>query len=101
MKLELILILYFISFISSKERKKIYLREEIPEEPILRQSEIEYTNNNNVFELKSDYIITQIGWTKKDEYKYNHLLGIFEGANDPSFSDAIPIAMIKEQYLFI
>ena len=99
MKLELILILSlcFINFISSKERKRFNLREEIPEEPILRLSEIEYTNNNNVFELKSNSIITQIGWTKRSEYKYNHLLGIFEGANDPSFSDAIPIAMIKEQ----
>ena len=26
----------------------------------------------------------------------NYLLGIFEGANDPSFSDSVPLSMIKE-----
>ena len=60
-------------------------------------SEIEYTNNNGIIEIKSEHIITQIGWTKREEYKYNYLLGIFEGANDQSFSDAVPIAMIREQ----
>ena len=59
-------------------------------------SEIEYSDNNGVFEIKSDSVITQISWTKKDSYKYNYLLGIFEGANDSSFSDAVPIAIIKE-----
>jgi len=63
----------------------------------LKLSEIEYTNNNGIIEIKSEDIITQIGWTKREEYKYNYLLGIFEGANDQSFSDAVPIAMIREQ----
>ena len=63
-------------------------------------SEIEYTSNNGVFEIKSDSVITQISWTKKDNYKYNYLLGIFEGASDSSFSDAVPIAVIKEKGSF-
>lgn len=44
-------------------------------------SEIEYINRNNYLELKSDYIITKISWTKmeKEKYKSNYLLGIFEG----------------------
>ena len=68
----------------------------------LRQdaSEIEYTSNNGVFEIKSDSVVTQISWTKKDNYKYNYLLGIFEGASDSSFSDAVPIAIIKEKGSF-
>ena len=64
---------------------------EINEEPILKLSE-----NNNIIQIESGYIIKQISWTKKEANIYNYLLGIFEGANDPSFSDAIPIAMIKD-----
>ena len=60
-------------------------------------SEIEFTSNNDYFELKGENVISQISWTKSGDYKYNYLLGIFEGANDPSFFDAIPIAMIKEE----
>ena len=59
--------------------------------------EIKYSINSNIIELESDYIITKISWTKREDYKFNYLLGIFEGSNDPSFSDAVPIAMIKEQ----
>jgi hypothetical protein len=46
--------------------------------------------------LESDYIITKISWTKREDYKFNNLLGIFEGSNDPSFCDGVPLAMIKE-----
>jgi len=72
-------------------------REEV--EPILKLSENE-PFNNNIIELESDFIITQIKWTKNEDYDLNYLLGIFEGANDPSFSDAVPLAMIKEQGKF-
>ena len=63
----------------------------------LKLSEIEYTNNNGIIEIKSEDIITQIGWTKREEYKYNYLLGIFEGANVQSCSDAVPIVMLRAQ----
>ena len=60
--------------------------------------EIEYTiKDDKTMELNSNYIITKIAWTKKEDNKLNYLLGVFEIANDPSFSDAIPIAMIKDQ----
>lgn len=68
-------------------------------EPVLKLSENE-PFNNNIIELESDFIITQIKWTKHEDYDLNYLLGIFEGANDPSFSDAVPLAMIKEQGKF-
>ena len=51
---------------------------------------------NNIIELESNYIITKISWIKRENYKFNYLLGVFEGANDPDFKDAIPIGIIKE-----
>jgi hypothetical protein len=59
--------------------------------------EISFTMNNNIFEFDSLYIITRINWTKTDTNDYNYLLGIFEGFNDPTFCDSMPIAMIKEE----
>ena len=96
MKSNLVLIIFLclINFISLKISTNTNLRHE---DPILRMSEIEFTSNNDYFELKGENVISQISWTKSGDYKYNYLLGIFEGANDPSFSDAIPIAMIKEE----
>ena len=96
MKYTLLIINLFIINIFSLNLQK-NLRKETFEDPVLKMSEIEYTSNNNIIEIKSNHIITQIKWTKKDNYKYNYLLGVFEGSNDPSFSDSVPIAMIKEQ----
>jgi len=59
--------------------------------------EINLKFNNNVIELNSNYIITKISWIKRENYKFNYLLGVFEGANDPNFKDAIPIGIIKEK----
>ncbi len=52
---------------------------------------------NNTIEFEEEYIITKIAWPKKDDYKYNYLLGIFEGSNEPSFMNGIPIGIIKEK----
>jgi len=52
---------------------------------------------NNTIELDSNYIITKISWIKRENYKFNYFLGVFEGANDPHFKDAIPIGIIKEK----
>ena len=60
-------------------------------------TEIEYVSKDEILVLNDEYVITQISWTKKEDNKFNYLFGVFEGANDPSFSDAIPIAMIKEE----
>ena len=68
------------------------------DEPELKQSNTEESLGQfKVIELESDFIVTKISWTKKENYKFNYLLGIFEGANDPSFMDAIPIGIIKEE----
>lgn len=91
MKLKIFLILSLVIIKISS----LNLRQE--EEPILKQSEIKYTTKDNVIEISSEHVITQISWTKKGDNKLNYILGVFEGANDPSFSDAVPIAMIKEE----
>ena len=93
----LLLSLTFVYNISLKSSKKGSLRGNFFDEPIQNMLEIKYSINNNIIELEPDYIITKIGWTKREDYKFNYLLGIFEGSNDPSFLDAVPIAMIKEQ----
>jgi hypothetical protein len=87
-QLFIILSLVLININALTESKKGNLR---------HLDEIEYTMSNNVMELKTEHVITEIKWTKSGDYKYNYLLGVFEGANDPTFSDAVPIAMIKEQ----
>ena len=52
---------------------------------------------NNKIEFEEEYIKTKIAWSKKDDYKYNYLLGIFEGSNELSFRNGIPIGIIKEK----
>ena len=103
----LILLIYISVIVSlnqneiSKEIKYKFKNLNNPQnldEPELKQSNTEESLGQfNVIELESDFIVTKISWTKKENYKFNYLLGIFEGANDPSFMDAIPIGIIKEE----
>ena len=48
-------------------------------------------------ELSSPMKITQIGWAQKGSNTKDYMLGVFEGSNDRSFFDAIPIYMITSQ----
>ena len=52
-------------------------------------------NNDNIYDLNSFYIITKITFTI-NENPNNYLFGIFEGSNDTSFSDSLPLTMITE-----
>ena len=52
-------------------------------------------NNDNIYDLNSFYIITKITFTIKENPNY-YLFGIFEGSNDTSFSDSLPLTMINE-----
>ena len=96
----IILNLNLIYNISLNEIKKENqnLRAQFSDKPkLIESSEIKSSLlDNGVIDLDSDYIITRISWVKRESYKYNYLLGIFEGANDPSFKDAIPLGMIKD-----
>ena len=54
--------------------------------------------NDNIYDLNAFYIITKISFTIK-ENPNDYLFGIFEGSNDTSFSDSLPLTMIKENDL--
>ena len=92
----LILSINIIINISLNSEQNYKSKEKFLNKQIQKIFEIKYIIDNNIITLSDDYIITRISWTKKDDYKFNYLLGIFEGDNDPSFSNAVPIAMIKE-----
>ena len=69
---------------------------------IINIDDIELThsvNNENIIELNSFYIINRISGITSDNDPYNYLLGIFEASNDITFSDALPIAIIKEEHI--
>lgn len=59
-------------------------------------SHTDINNHMDIMILESDYIITQIRWSKNGNYDLNYELGIFEGSNDRSFEDFVPLAMIKK-----
>ena len=58
-----------------------------------------YTNSMKWigFSLSSPHIITKISWSIKDQFSQNEIFGIFEGSNEPTFIDSIPIYMFTEQ----
>ena len=47
-------------------------------------------------EFSTPFIFTKVVWEKFSQTS-NYLLGVFEGANDPSFIDAIPLNIIKNE----
>ena len=49
-----------------------------------------------VFELSSPHIITKISWSKINIISIDQRFGLFEGANEPNFMDAVPLYMFKE-----
>ena len=56
-----------------------------------------YTNKLKwvAFSLPSPYVITKISFTNTEGQ--NQIFGIFEGANEPTFMDAIPLYMFKDE----
>ena len=65
---------------------------------IIISDDLEITNivnDNNIYDLNSFYIISKITFTIKENLN-NYLFGIFEGSNDTSFSDSLPLTMITE-----
>lgn len=69
----------------------------------LELTEIEstaYSNNMKWvgFSLSSPCIITKISWSKKNAtITPNEMFGMFQGANEPNFIDAVPLNMFLEQ----
>lgn len=48
-------------------------------------------------DLGEKHIITKVGWSPRVDHQSRVELALFEGANEPDFSDAIPIWIIKEE----
>ena len=63
------------------------------------ETEFQSTSKNGWvgLEFSSPVKISQIGWAQKGTNVKNYLLGIFEGSNDKSFFDSIPIYMITAE----
>ena len=47
-------------------------------------------------DLSDRYVITKIAYAPRKDMPQRLVLGIFEGANNPDFSDAVPLFMITE-----
>lgn len=47
-------------------------------------------------DLGEKYVITKVGFASRAGWAGRMLLGVFEGANNPDFTDAVPLYMIKE-----
>ena len=56
-------------------------------------------NDAKIFELDSLYVIEQIKFSKKSNDPFDYLFGIFVASNSSTFSDFMPIGMIKESDL--
>lgn len=48
-------------------------------------------------DLGEKYVVTEIAYCPANGKEKNMLLGIFEGANEPDFGDAIPLYIIKDE----
>ena len=47
-------------------------------------------------DLGKKHVITRVAYASRKDWAQRMLLGIFEGANNPDFSDAVPLYMIKK-----
>ena len=47
-------------------------------------------------DLGEKHIITKVGWSPRIDQQQRVELALFEGANEPDFSDALPIWIVKE-----
>ena len=60
----------------------------------------QYTGGWAGLDLGDKHIITSIAYCPRENNENNLLLGLFEGANEPDFGDAIPLFLISEKPLF-
>ena len=78
MKLYLILSIFLTTFIFLVKAANI--------------TELAISEKDGIIEIDPNYIITQISWTKNEDYLLNYLLAVFKASNDRTFSNSIPIA---------
>jgi hypothetical protein len=91
--------LLLIIGILSKQNFLSFLKESSQKIDLIEIPSSSYTNSLRWvgFFLSSPYVITRISWTFKSNTFQNEMFGIFEGANEPNFIDAIPLYMFKDQ----
>ena len=79
----------FLSFLRDNEKLNLI---EMP-------SNTSYSNGMKWigFELSSPHIIQKISWPSSDNAQINKMFSLFEGSNDPTFIDAVPLYMFKEE----
>ena len=46
-------------------------------------------------DLGEKHVITKVGWSPRVDHQQRVELALFEGANEPDFSDALPIYIVK------
>ena len=93
------LFLLLIIGILSKQNFLSFLKESSQKIDSIEIPSSSYTNSLRWvgFFLSSPHVITRISWTFKSNTFQNEMFGIFEGANEPNFIDAIPLYMFKDQ----
>jgi len=91
--------LLLIIGILSKQNFLSFLKESSQKIDLIEIPSSSYTNSLRWvgFFLSSPHVITRISWTFKSNTFQNEMFGIFEGANEPNFIDAIPLYMFKDQ----
>ena len=93
------LFLLLIIGILSKQNFLSFLKESSQKIDLIEIPSSSYTNSLRWvgFFLSSPHVITRISWTFTSNTFQNEMFGIFEGANEPNFIDAIPLYMFKDQ----
>ena len=95
-----ILLLLLITGILSKPNFLSFLKDSSEKIDWTEMSEVPAYSNSIKwvgFELPSPHIITKISWSNPELDSSELMFGLFEGANDPSFLDAVPLYMFKDQ----
>ena len=93
-----ILLLLLITCIASKQNFLTFLQDSSEKIDATQISQnISYSNSIKWvgFELSSPHIITKISWSGLSSSDL--MFGLFLGANDPTFLDAVPLYMFKDQ----
>ena len=93
------LFLLLIIGILSKQNFLSFLKESSQKIDLIEIPSSSYTNSLRWvgFFLSSPHVITRISWTFTSNTFQNEMFGIFEGANEPNFIDAVPLYMFKDQ----
>ena len=93
------LLLILIVGIFSKPNFLSFAEENSKELELTEMKTTAYTNNMKWvgFSLPSPSVITKIAWSKKNTTTTpNEMFGMFQGANEEDFIDAVPLAMLTE-----